>query len=231
MNAVTPSEPETLADFVVAAVHRQTSAEALKAAVEKRIADTVSSAVDGAMRDYGDVGKQIREAVAGALRIEGRIDVPAYGMMVMAVLRQQLDLVVGDLVNKRLADEMANILKIAPKEVKLTEVVDALKARLDQHDRFGSHVTCIVEMSDYGSAWVYIDEEQKQQRDKYACALQFGVDREGQIFHLKCDRKDVKTTIVLGLMHEEQKMVFGAYACGSKFIIDNPEPDTGIGDF
>lgn len=222
--------PVDLTSFIVAEVHRQTSEDALRQHVETQIAKAVKETVDRAF-SYGDVRKQIDKVVIDALHIGSGLDVPSYGAMVMAVLRQKLDAQLHDLINNRLAVEMDDILQLAPKEVKLTGVIKAMIDDLDPHDRYGTCVTCIIEESEYspGSHRIYLDQASNTR--KYDCQTQLYVTDTGNIFHLKLDEKDVKNTVIVGKFYGYQKMVFQAYCCGSKFIIDDMEPSTGIGDF
>jgi hypothetical protein len=236
------SAPENLADFIAAEVARQSSEPAIRALVEQKIGQCIASAVDSSMRCFGHVGKQIEAAVAKALELSEPLDVPAYGTMVMAVLRQQMDQILTPLVNERLAAEMAEILSTAPAEVKLSAIIEAMKADEDMHDRFATHATLVIEESDNvpGYKTVFLDPEEDQKayssrakRSKYDVALRFSVTSEGKIYSLFVDQKDAKTTIVMGRLPTYQRMVFAAYACGGKVIIDGDEGDfdTGYGDF
>lgn len=233
MTEAIQTPPADLVDFIVAEVHRQTSEAALRDHVEKKIGAAVSSAVDGAFRSYGDVGKQIEKAVTNSLAIGDRLDVPAYGNMVMAVLRAKMDEVLGELVNERLAKEMSEILSLAPKEVKLSEVVKAMVAAIELSERYGTSVTCLVEESESVQGYfnIYLDPEDGKDKRRYECAVQLGVDRDGRIYSLSIDRKDAKTTVVMGAYDAFKKMVFAAYCSGSKFIVDEDFVSTNIGDF
>lgn len=225
------NQPVNLADFIVAEVHRQTSEDALRAKVQAKIGESVSSAVETAFRSYGDVGKQIEKAVINALNIGDRLDVPAYGNMVMAVLRAKMDQVLGELVSKRLAAEMDEILSLAPKEVKLSKVVEAMIEDIELSDRYGSYATCRVEESSSVSGYFHIELDPEERKERYRTALRIAVNDKGEIYSLTIDGKDAKTAINLGHMPSYQKMVFAAYCCGSKFIIDDRDPSTAIGDF
>jgi hypothetical protein len=227
----TSAQPD-LATFILAEVQRQTSEEALRKIVETKIGECVKSAVDSAMRSYGNVGKQIEKAVENSLSIGDRVDVPAYGVMVMNVLRAKMDEVLGEHINKHLANEMADILKIAPKELKLSDVVEAMIKEIDVGERYGTHITLIAEASENVDGYwhVYLDEEENTR--KYDCEVQIAIDGNGKIYSLKCGGRDAKGTIIMGPLHGYQKMIFSAYACGSKFIVDEPDYiSTGIGDF
>ncbi|AID18378.1 hypothetical protein PPF1_65 [Rhizobium phage vB_RleM_PPF1] len=227
-----PEVAITLASLVVAEVHRQTSEDAIRAMVDKKIASVVAETVDSAFR-FGEIRKQIETAIKEALHLREPLDVPAYGTMVMALLRQKLDEHLGQLLNEKLAAEMEDILSIAPKEIKLTEVLEALFDDIDTHDRYGSHITCIIDDSSSrltpGYYWIAIDPEAR--KEKYSCALRLGIDPNGKIYSLSVDQKDAAKTIIMGGMDKYQKLVFSAYCCGSKFIIDEFDPSTGIGDF
>lgn len=221
------TEQNALADAIIAEVHRQTSEDAIRKLVEEKIGVSVKSAVDNAFR-WGDVGKQIEKAVTNSLAIGDRLDVPAYGNMVMAVLRSKMDEVLGTLVNERLAAEMTEILSLAPREVKLSTLVEVLVKQQLERERWGTSITCEVEDTDYGGHWIYIDPDSgKKTRE---CELQIGVSSEGKIFYLVIDRKDAKHTVVFSDHDPYKKLVFAAYACGSKFIVDADHVVTGVGD-
>ena len=222
--------PACLADFIVAEVHRQTTEEALRTKVEGKIGECVKEAVDRAFRSYGDVGKQIEEAVAKSLRIENHLDVPAYGVMVMAALRAKMDETLSGLINERLSAEMDEILKIAPKEVKLEEIVKTMISGLeDDHDRWGSHVTCIIEESEYSAGYHYVYLDEDEDKRKYECSAQVSIDKQGKIYGLKIGQRDAKTTIIMGPRYGWEKMIFAAYCSGSILILPEYEPSTYIG--
>lgn len=218
-----------LADYIAAEVVRLASEDALRVRIGEHIAKTVDEAIRNAFH-YGDANKQITKAVQEALAIEGRINLPSFGNTVMALLRQKLDETVNTHVAKCLDEEMSEILSLAPKEVKLSGVVKAMIADLDQHDRYGTYVTCIVEKSDVVAGYysIYLDEEPDVA--KYSCDTRIQVDSEGRIYALTMDRKDVKKTLHLG-GYGWRKPIFTAYCCRAPFIVDEEFVSTGIGDF
>lgn len=233
--------PETLSEFIVAEVARQGSEENVRKLVEANIAKTIAEAVNSSMRSYGDIGKQIEKAVATSLKLSEPLDVPAYGMMVMAVLRQKMDEVLTPLVNERLGAEMAEILSVAPAVTDLSTIVDAMKGDEDEAERFGTHATVLIEESENvpGYKMVYLDPGTLDKRpyglnakSKYECEARFSVNAEGKLYSLHIDRKDVQKTIVMGGMSKWQKMLFAAYACGGIITVgDEDDYDTGYGDF
>ena len=224
--------PTELTTFILAEVQRQTSEDALRKIVETKIGESVKSAVEAAFRSYGHVGQQIEKAVKNSLSIGDAVDVPSYGSMVLALLRAKMDEVLHDQIKEHLDAEMTEILKIAPKEVTLKDVVEKLISDIDVGERHGSSITLIAEPSDNVDGYwhIYIDEDEDKR--KYDCETRIAVDREGKIYSLTINNKDPKGTIIMGSFFGYQKMVFSAYCCGSKFIVGEPSHiSTGIGDY
>lgn len=219
-----------LATFIVAEVQKQSGADNVRAVVEKKIESLVIDAIDSAFR-WGDTRKQIEEAVKATLAIDHPLTLPSHGAMIMAILRQKIDAQVHELVAAKLDQEMDEILGMAPKEVKLSEIIDLMRKNIDEHERYGTHMTCIIEKSEHWTGTLYIHLDPDEDVRKYDCDLQISVDKDGKIFSLKCDRKDPKTSIVMGYQSAYKRLALAAYCCGSRFIIDTQDPNTGIGDF
>lgn len=225
-----PAEPANLTEFILAEVHRQTSEEALRKAVAEKIGQVVSRAVDDSLRSFGGVGLKISKAVEKALDIGDQLEIPSYGHMVVGVLRAKMDEVLGQLVNEKLAADMVEILELAPKEVKLSDIVARMiEDEIDQGERYGSSVTCEVEESLAVSGYrrIYIDPQPDKRTG--SCEAQIAIDSDGKIYSLMIGGRDVKDTIVMGRMYGWKKMIFAAYACGSKVIVDEENVSTGIG--
>ena len=222
---------QTLADLITAEVQRQTNSDTIKQLVEKKIGDIICSAVESSMRSYGNVGKQIEQIVADSLVINDKIDVPAYGQMVMALLRNKMDETLSTLVNERLSAEINDILQIAPKEIKITDIVQQMIDGLEMSERYGSQITCIIEESSYSkdSYHIYLDTEEDKR--KYDCSTRLYATNGGTIHSLLIDKKDASKTIVMGSLWGWEKSLFAAYCSGSKLIMDDLDPSTAIGDY
>ncbi|SHO65851.1 hypothetical protein SAMN02745172_02498 [Pseudoxanthobacter soli DSM 19599] len=229
-DAAATTAPLSLTDYIHAEVLRRTSDEAVRAHIDKRIGEAVTQAIDQQMRSYGDVREQIEKAVGRALALPGEIDVPSYSAQVLAMLRAKMDEILVALINERLAAEMADILKVGKPEITLTEIIEEMRKRARRDDESHSHtgMTCHIRTSDYGFQYVSLDS--KPDIEARRCTVQFGVTNEYKVFTLSVDQKDAKHTIVAGYMPSYVKMVFTAYACGSKIIIDDTVPDMSVWD-
>ncbi len=218
---------------VIAEIERQAKSENIQQLIAKKVGEVMTESISSAFRSYGDVGKQIENAIKESLQINDRLDLPRYGVMVLAVLRQKLDERVHTIISERLDSEMDEILSIAPKELKFSKLVEEVvkNASENMHDRYGTYITCIVEHDDRYADWINVWLDSGQNVDKRDCEIRFTVSKDGALLSCHLDGKDPKKTIRMGGMWGYQKMIFGAYCCGSKVIMDELEPSTGIGDF
>lgn len=228
---MTDTAPADLQSFILEAVNRKTSEESLRALVEKKIDGAIESAVDDAFRSYGKIYGQIKEAVQDALSIGEKVDLPAYGVMVMALLRDRLEANVSELLNKKLAADMDELLKISPKELKFSQVVESVVKDAKESKSWGS-VSIIVEASEYidGGYHVGLDHD-SDIRKRYDCDTQFYVGPDGKISSLTVSHRDVTKVLGVAPYRSYQKMIFSAYACGSKLIMDELDPSLEYGEY
>lgn len=136
------------------------------------------------------------------------------------------------LIEKKVDEVITEILSIAPKELKFSELVEAMvsAAAEDLGSRYGSSVTCIIEEDEcYGWLNVWLDKEHRT--EKRDCEIRFTVSNDGGLLSCSLDNKDPKKTVRMGPMWGYQKMLFGAYCCGSKIIMDDLDPPTNVGDW
>lgn len=224
------AESQNLHDMLVAEVAKQTSHDAVRELVEKNIAEIIKRSVDRAFQ-WGDVKNSIEKAIENALEVKGPIDIPSYSNMMLGLLRGMIDDRLSYLINARLADDMEDLLGLGKKEVKLSEFVKQITDEADQQERRGESITCIVEESQYsaGSYHIYIDAEENKRN--YQCELHFYVTAEGKIYSLSVDGKDAKTRIHVGYMEGWKKQIFALFITGGKFVVDDTDPCTAIGDW
>ncbi|MBX4920952.1 hypothetical protein HJA76_14755 [Rhizobium bangladeshense] len=229
---MTESIASPLQDFILAEVTRKSSEENVRAMIEKKIDEAVKGAIDDAFRSYGSVYKQIQTAVGEALSIGDKIDVPAYGVMVMNLLREKLDSSVSEILRGKIAAEMDDLLRIAPKEIKFSEIINSMVEHAKEYEGKGwGKIAVFVEESDYSERCYHVGiDPDGDQRKRYDCDTQFYVDAQGKISSLTVNRRDVSKVIGIAPYWAYQKMIFSAYACGSKLIMDELEPSLEYGE-
>jgi hypothetical protein len=222
---------ENLGELITRTVAQKLDSAFVEKEVERKVAALVSDAVDQALRSYSETGKLIREKVEEALRVQ-RIDLPTYGSIVAGILKTQIEATVSELVSGRLAQDMEELLRLAPKEVKLSDIA---KAMLDQGDHgveYGDAITVIVGDNSYGSTWVYLDEtEHRPERDKYQCRHSLLVRADGTVATATVSGRKIGDAKHIGLSYGIDQMLRAYVACGTKVILDEDFVTIGVGDY
>lgn len=218
-----------LGDAISRAVAAKLDSSFIEKEVDTRIAKLVAEAVDNALRSWSDTGKLISKAVEEALKVD-RIDLPAYGATVAAILKAQIEAKVADLVSGQLQRDMDELLGLAPAEVKLSDIAKEMLA--ENNGEWGELITVIVGPTEYGSTWVYLDEaEVHDERKKHECRHRLGVSADGKIFAATIAGHDTKKATRIGRAYGFEQKLRAYVACGTKLILDEDFVVRGKGDY
>jgi hypothetical protein len=219
-----------LSNLISAAVAEKMTPDFIEKEVNTRVAKLIEESVDRALRRYSDTGKLVTEAVEAALRVD-RIDLPSYGLTVAAILKAQIEARVSELVAGKLSADMEELLSLAPKEIKLSTIADEMRERHDG-DAYGPIITVIVERNEYGSTWLYLDEDEcHEARDKYRCDYRLLVGSDGKIASATLKEADIKSGRHVGRAYGLEQKIRAYYACGTTIIIDEDNVVTSVGDY
>lgn len=217
-------------DLINKAVAEIMTPDFVKSQIDTRVQKLVTEAVDEALRSYSDIGKQIKEAVAASLKVND-LNLPPYGLLVTGMIEQQVKDHAGVLIDARLADDIRELLNIAPAEIKLSQIAkDMIEGRHD--DGYGEVITVIVERTQYGSTWLYLDEdEHRPKRDKYGCKHRLLLNEDGSISSATIDNRDLKNTQHIGRNWGLGDRIRAYYAAGTRIILDDDAVVTSVGDY
>lgn len=123
-----------LTNLISSAVAAKMTPDFIEKEVNSRVDKLIVESVDRALRGYSDTAKLIEKAVQDALRVD-HLDLPSYGAIVTQMLKTQIEARVAPLIAGRLAADMDELLGLAPKEVKLSEIADQMR---EQHEGKGT---------------------------------------------------------------------------------------------
>lgn len=217
-----------LTNLISAAVAEKMTPEFITKEIDIRVEKLVIESVDRALRSYSDTGKLIEKAVEDALRVN-RLDLPSYGTTVTKILKTQIETCVAELVAGRLSRDMEELLSLAPKEIKLSEIADQMREQ-HNHDAYGEIITVIVDDNDYKARWVYFDDENGE-LDKYKCKFSMLVSDDGTISAARMDGKNLTETRWIGRAYGFEQKLRAYVACGTKVILDEDAVVTSVGDY
>jgi hypothetical protein len=219
-----------LSNLISDAVARRMTPDFIEKEVETRVDKLIVESIDRALRSYSDTGNLIEQSVAASLAVSS-IDLPSYGSTVAAMVRAQVEVRVAEVVRGRLAEDVTELLSLAPATVKLSEIADGMRKR-HEGENYGPVITVIVEPNDYGSTWVYLDEnEVRDRRDKYRCDYRMLISDAGKIASATLLEADVNSTTTLGRTYGLGQLIRAYYACGTVIEIDEDAVVTSVGDY
>lgn len=223
-------ETTDLASLISNAVAARMTPEFIEKEVIARTDKLIVESIDRAFRSYSDTAKVIEKAIEDALRVE-RLDLPTYGNMVAAMLKAQIEATVAPVIAGRLSEDIAEILKLAPAGIKLSQIADDMRERHDG-DAWGAVITVIVEHSEYGSTWVYLDDDAaRERRDKHNCPYRLLIGKDGKIASAVLREHDIKSSKHFGSSYGLEQKLRAYFACGTVIEVDEDCVVTSVGDY
>ena len=218
-----------LGGLISRAVAEKMTPEFVEKEIASRVDKLVRESIDDALRTYSTTGKLIKSAVEDALKVD-RIDLPSYGDVVSKILKAQIEANVSDLVQGKLAEDMAELLSLAPKTIKLSEIAAEM---LEQHsDKYGEVITVIVERNERGSAWVFLDEDNVyRSREKYQAKIRMLIGQDLRISHASIGDRDMSKSQSIGRAYGLEQKIRAYVACGTEIVIDEDFVTTSVGDY
>lgn len=224
-----------LTNLISQAVAATMTPEFVEKEVKTRVEKLITESINSALRSYSDAGKMIEKAVNEALKVD-RLDLPSYGLMVHDMLKAQIESLVSPIIAGRLSEDMAELLKLAPKEVTLSSIVKKMVEERREAGGCGEDlVTCIIQDTDCGYRHIYLDPRNSYSRlEKYSCEYRLGLDKDGRIYTATLSGVAYKTgeqnRRAIGHAHGWDQQFRGMVACNSILIVDEENICTGWED-
>ena len=247
-----------IAQLAAEALAAATAPEKVREIVEREIGKTVEDAIKASVRSYSPFGRELEKKLEEAMGINS-LNLPSYGQMMTDLVQRLVQKHVADLVGARLEQDLTDILRIAPKTIRLSQIADAM--REDHEGDYGEVITCHVEDDDrhedndfWGPSWtVYLDDREHHRDPKNASVrlrISHGVrDKDGPpkheittgtIWHIHDDERSVTTGAGQGWhgTFRRPNKVYGLaermlayYAAGTIIEIDEDNIITSVGDY
>lgn len=217
-------------DLINKAVAEIMTPDFVKSQVATRVQKLVVEAVDDALRSYSDIGQQIKEAVKASLKVND-LNLPSYGLLVTGMIEEKVKDHAAALIDARLSEDIRELLSVAPAEIKLSEIAEDMITRHREDGGYGAVITVIVVRNDYGTTWLYLDEDEHHaDRDKYQCRHSLLLKKDGTISSARIDKRDLKDTQHIGRGYGLPDKIRAYYAAGTRIILDEDAVSTSVGD-
>lgn len=224
---------ENLSTLISKAVAAKMTPAFIEKEVDSRVEKLVVECIDKAFRSYSDLSKMIEAAVSEALAV-GRLDLPSYGSVISSMLKAQIEATVAPLVAGRLAADMEELLSLAPKQVKLSKIAEEmLQYRRDYGgDAWGDVITVHLQRSDYGSAWLYLDDEahHDSSRAQYDSKYRLLISKDGTISSATIGDRRLFDARHIGASYGLEQKIRAWVACGTAIELDEDFVSISLGD-
>lgn len=188
----------------------------IEQAIEKKLTETITSAIDEQLRSYSDFGKTIKDQVSKALAVDLSVaGLPTYGHLVTEIIRRRVDASLQGEFAAQLEKDIAELLAPAPAEITLEALIEEF---IKEHEdgREGEKFTLLIENEGRGFAYVALDKEEGT--DKYSCDYRIGV-HDGKVYTLNFGRQDVQKALFVGPLGGFEKLLFQLFSAKSKLVI------------
>jgi len=246
-----------IAKLAAEALAAATAPEKVREIVEREIGKTVEDAIKASVRSYSPFGRELEKKLEEAMGLNS-LNLPSYSQMMTDLVQRLVQKHVADLVGARLEQDLIDILRIAPKTIKLSEIAAAM--REGHEGDYGDVITCHVENDDrhesddfWGPSWtVYLDDREHHRDPKNASVrlqISHGVRDKagppkhelttGTIWRIDSDGRTVTTAASAGWhgTFRRPDKVYGVaerllayYAAGTIIEIDDDNIVTSVGD-
>jgi hypothetical protein len=192
---------KTIEQSVIDAFANIAAAGTIEKAIEAQINKTITEAVSEHLRSYSDFGKQLNAAVKTALAVDmDHLSLPRYNDLIVKLVRASVAANVDQTLAARVQGQIEELLQPAPAEIKLSKLIEdfikhAAENNYDDHEFISLHVERSTGITE-GYVGIYLDKAPR--KSKYSCAIQIDCNREGEIYSLKIDEKEIGKTMFVG---------------------------------
>ncbi len=220
---------QELTNAVNTALQRIIASDTIEKAIEAQLTNTIQAEIKSQLREYSDFGKQLEAAVKDALKVDfSNLGLPGYGDMILKIVRKQAEEQINAELARSIESRLTDILQPPPATINLSTLVEQYIEHCVENARHScscddtDRITLIVETSQYGSRWVYLDPDEGT--DKYECKIRFLVgEKGGKISALKMDGSEVGNKLFVGKFYRFERTLFQLHAAGTELVIDGDE--------
>jgi hypothetical protein len=210
-----------LQQAVATAFENVVSSGAIEAAIEEKLGQTIIKIIEQQMSSYGDFGEALKARIDEALNIDLReITLPSYGDLIGKIVRTRIDGVMHKEFSEAIDAHLGKLLSPAPAQITLDKLIDDyIESKKDYGGGMlaGHDFTFAIESQDYGYWRIGIDQDPGQELRR--CGIQIAVTREGCVYSLDINGKDLKERLFVGPLFNFERALFQMYTAKTKLII------------
>lgn len=159
------------------------SAERIQPIVDKAISEAIKSAIQEATGYRSEFSNALKTQLSAALPSGLGIDDAARFQLVMN--QAVTEAVRGEnaaIIQAAMKTAIKEVMPDVPARIKLSEFIELARGGLHKEDHEGFYA--LLELSDYGSGWLYLDGDEDC-REKYRAENRISFSKDGSVYALK----------------------------------------------
>jgi hypothetical protein len=214
---------QELQDKVAELLGQSIASGELDAAIKRKLDKTIDDILDDMLRSYSPFGKSLRAQLEKTLSVDMDLGIGGYNVLVADIVARRLAEAIQGEWAADLAKRLDEVLRAAPKTIKLSELLVKLAEGHEDTARDGrwSHATMLIERTEYGSRWVYLDPEPRNEREKYRFKWRLLVHDDGEISRVSGDDAEgSKRTLLAGRRYGMEGLLFQLHAGKTRLELD-----------
>lgn len=156
--------------------------------IDNMIREKLAKMVDGIINDllgpWSPLTKTVKAQIESQLNVNLDLGLGGYNELVATIVSQRLDAAIQGTWKASLEESLDKMLRAAPASIKLSDLLERLA---DDHERDAhaggwEHATMLVEQSQYGSTWVYLDPQPRGEHEKYKFLWSLMISKDGELW-------------------------------------------------
>jgi len=214
-----------LSEAILEAANKLIASGKIEAAIEKQLEETVGRIIEEHLRSYSDFGKALGQHIRAAIGVNlESVTIPEYNTMIADIVARRVDAFLRKEGHEALDVTLSEILRPAPAEMKLSELVEAFKRwvvqRYDYEPQDGGEITVIIEgkPEKYNPRWISFDRNNNT--EKYKCEFSFLLSWDGTVSYIRMRGHNTKDDIFIGGYYGFERDLFRLHAAKTKLVID-----------
>jgi hypothetical protein len=214
---------QELQDKVTELLGQTIASGELDASIKRKLDKTIDDILDDMLRSYSPFGKSLRAQLEKTLTVDMDLGIGGYNVLVADIVARRLAEAIKGEWAADLAKHLDHVLRAAPATIKVSELLEKLAEGYEDtaRDEEWDHATMLIERTEYGSRWIYLDPEPREERDKYRFKWRLLVSTDGEISSV-CgdDTEGSERTLLAGRRYGMEGLLFQLHAGKTRLEMD-----------
>jgi len=220
---------ENIKNIIIKCVNKMETDGKIEEIITNQLTKTFKGIIEDIYSSYGKLHKELKIELTKVLKIDlANTTLPDYKSNLLKIIQSCLEKNLSNVSMEKFEKDVNLLLTSdAPKEIKISELIEKFIDNIDKDDSYGE-ISFHHETSKYKSRYIYFDED--PDKTKYQCTYKLWYDDNGKIHNIEIDGKDFNKKLILGGLYGFDALLFKMYSISTKIIDDVDDVCTNYGE-